>query len=151
WPAGVGVRHLRASAQTLPTEASPLERGDQLYDEGHYGEALGLYQEQALTAARGEVNREARCKAGLCLVQLNRPDEAANVFEPLAAEAEGRWPLLAACQLWVVRLQQHRVADTGAVFASIRARFRPEELASYVPEAVKERLLVTVTLKKTEL
>ena len=36
-------------------------------------------------------------------------------------EAEGRWPLLAACQLWILRLEQKRVEDTGPLFASIRA------------------------------
>ena len=53
-----------------------LERGDQLYDEGRYNEALALYQEQALASPTAELGREAHCKAGLCLVELNRLDEA---------------------------------------------------------------------------
>jgi tetratricopeptide (TPR) repeat protein len=151
WPAGVGVQRLRATAQTLSETASPLERGDQLYDEARYSEALALYQEQALAARATEVGREARFKAALCLAQLNRLDEAAALLEPLSVEGEGRWTLLAACHLWVLRLEQQRVEETGALFASIRARFRPEELATFVPETVKQRFGALGALPRSEL
>jgi tetratricopeptide (TPR) repeat protein len=141
WPAGVGLTQLRASARTLPVTPSPLERGDQLFEEGRHGDALGFFQEQSLAAPGAEAGQEARYKAGLCLVRLNRPDEAEKWLEPLAAEAGSRWPLLAGCELWLLRLGQGRVGETGALLASIRARFSREDLAAYVPQAVKERLL----------
>jgi hypothetical protein len=135
----------------MPAAASPLERGDQLYDEGKYGQALALYQEQAIAAPKPDAGREARCKAALCLVQLNQLDGAAALLEPVAAENEGRWPLVAACRLWLIRLQQQQFAESGALFASIRARFKREELASYVPEEVKDRLLQSGKARKTDL
>jgi tetratricopeptide (TPR) repeat protein len=149
WPAGVGLKHLRATGQTLPEAASPLERGDQLYDEGQYPEALALYQEQAIAAPRSEAGREARCKAGLCLVQMNRLDEAAALFEPLAAEVAERWPLVAACQLWLLRLQ--RGEETGPLFATLSARLRPGELATYVAQDLKDRLFRMSPLTKFEM
>src|SRR6185369_16889456 len=37
------------------------------------------------------------------------------------------------------------------LYASIRGRFRPEDLVAYVPEEVKQRILQIGNLKKTEM
>jgi tetratricopeptide (TPR) repeat protein len=151
WPAGVGLRSLRAASQTVPVKPSPSQRGDQLYEAGEYEKALAHYQEQALAAADPEVVREARCKAGLCQVRLRRLGDAVALFEPLAAAGQGRWSLLAACQLWLVRLEQNKVVETGPLRETLRAHYRPDELANYIPEYLKQRILAGVKVTPSTL
>lgn len=150
-PTGVGLRQLRAARLPLPGVASPLERGDSCFDEERFGDALAAFQEQTIQAMSAEVRREATCKTGLCLLALKRHDEAAAVLESLAAQGDDRWSLLAACQLWALRLQQQRLEDAKALFVSVRGRFKAEQLALFVPEATKRQLVTENVIKHIEL
>ncbi len=58
---------------------------------------------------------------------------------------------MAACRLWLIRLQQKQYEETAALSATVRAHFRPEELANYVAQDGKERLLTTGMLRRSEL
>jgi tetratricopeptide (TPR) repeat protein len=141
WPEGVRIVRLRVERMNSPGKASPLEQADRLYAEGKPSEALALYQAQLLTAAAGTWGQEARYKVGLCLVELNRLEEAAGGFEKLAAESVGRWPLLAAVQLWAVRVRQDRMADADLVLDTLAAQYRFDQLVGLVPDAIRSRLL----------
>jgi hypothetical protein len=151
WPAGVGLREMRASVQALPEAASPLERGDQFFEDGRYAEAMAMYQEQLIAAPKHEAAREARCKAALCLLELKQEDEAAALLGPLAAEAAGRWSLVAACRLWLIRMEHKQYEETAALSATVRAHFRPDELASYIGQDSKNRLLTIGLMRRSEL
>lgn len=151
WPECVGIQSVRVTAQSQSEQPSPLERGDELYNAGKLAEALAAFEEQVITSTAPDVRRQAQCKAGLCLVQLNRPDAAAAMFEQAAAESDDRWALLALCQLWLIRLEQQKLDESSAVFASVRARFRSEQLAIYVPESLQTKLFATPRLTRTDL
>jgi tetratricopeptide (TPR) repeat protein len=140
-PEGVHLLHARAACQELPTSGSLLEKGDDFYDQGKLSDALACFQEQALAAGGTEAGREARCKAGLCLLGLNRPDEAVKILEPLAIETGDRWPLVAACQVWLLRLGQNRLDDAQAFIDSISSRYRFEDLATFIPGDLRQRIL----------
>jgi serine/threonine protein kinase len=144
WPPQARLVRLRATSQTLPPAASPLERGDDLFVQGRYAEALALYQGQIAATANPAAKQEAQCRAGLCLVQLNRLAEAVDHFGPVAASEGDRWPLTAACQLWLIYLGQNRLDESGTLLASVSSRFSPEQLTAYVPAHVRDRILAGV-------
>src|SRR5262249_52094389 len=107
WPPGAGLGRLRGSRRTTPGEPSLLERGDMLYARGQFAEALLDYQAQAPVASDPKIAQEARCKEGLCLMGLGRYEDAEKPLEQLAASPGERWPVVAACQLWLLRLRHN--------------------------------------------
>ncbi len=141
-PAGVRLTELAASRQALPGAASPLEKGDDLYDRGRWQKALAYFQEQALAAGANQAaGQEARYKQGLCLVGLKRPDEAAQTFERLAAEPGERWPMLAACRLWFLHLSADRFDRADEIFDTLANRYRFEQLAAVMPSDLRAHIL----------
>lgn len=140
-PGNVGLVTLHASRQALPPPVSPLEQGDALVTRGKFEEALSFFQRQALAAAGSAIALEAQCKAGLCLLQLERPDDAARTLEQVAADPGPRWPLVAACHLWMLRLHQGKADDpeTEALFEVVSSRL--SELAAIIPEEVQLAIL----------
>ncbi len=140
WPAGVGLAQLTGYHQLLPSAPSPLERGDEFFANEQFPEALAFYRAQGLTA-KGQELEQARYKEGLCLVALHRGEEAAGVFEELAAQSDERWPVLAACQLWALRLQENHAAEAEAIFENLSGRVRFENLAALIPDELRNRIM----------
>jgi WD40 repeat protein/serine/threonine protein kinase/tetratricopeptide (TPR) repeat protein len=141
WPAGVRLEQLRAQRKAPPARASVLERGDEAYAQGRLVEALAHYQEQARKASEARFRQEARCKAALCLLALRRQDQAAELFQQVAAEPGPRWPAVARCQLWLIRLRQKRFKEANAILADMTTNYRFADLAPSVPRAVREEIL----------
>jgi serine/threonine protein kinase/tetratricopeptide (TPR) repeat protein len=139
WAPDVRLTHLHARRQAEPPFPSPLERGDALYFQGMFRDALSAYEEQV--RVRGPAALEARYKAGLCLLRLSRADEAATQFERLSGESAERWPMLAACRLWLLRLEQKRMPDAEVVFDSIKARYRFEQLLPLLADESRRLIL----------
>jgi tetratricopeptide (TPR) repeat protein len=119
WPGGVGLVELRGLEKLRATTVSPLEEGDELYELGKYAEALEHDKRQALETDDAEFLQETLHKQGMCLLELGRMDEAAAIFEPLLSSIGERWPPLAGCYLWVIRLRQKRDAEADAIFDTL--------------------------------
>lgn len=141
WPTGARIAYLHAQRQALPPVPSPLERGDDLLARRLYAEALAVFEQLVLSVGQPTANQEARFKAGLCLLELNRDTDAAARWEGVAGESGDRWPLVASCQLWALRLRQKRWSDAEAVFTNLSNRYTFEELAAVVPEEDRQPLL----------
>lgn len=139
WPNEAAMTHLRVDGSLIPPAASPLERADDRYDQGQFADALAQYEEQV--RAGGDVVAEARCKSGMCLNAMNRPIEAGAAFEAVLNSPGDRWPVVAATQLWLMRLREKRYADADALYAAVSVRFTTEQLAQYVPLVVREELV----------
>ena len=139
-PPGSPITRITASRQVLPALPSKLERGDYLYAQGKLQEALEDYRSQEPGAAQ-DVVQEARCKQGLCLIGLNRADEAVQILSQLAAEKGDRWPVISACHLWLYLVQNRRLAEAEPIVTSLAHRFEFEQLASLLPAPVREALL----------
>jgi serine/threonine protein kinase len=148
WPApaqgetrtNVVLTRLEGSRQARPAEPSLLEKGDELFSDGRGDEALALYQKQAL-GATGPAGQEARYKMALCHLLGARTEEALRLFEQVAGEAGNRWPVLAACQLWLLRLEQGQLEEADQVFVSLSSRFRLEELLTIIPDEMRRTIL----------
>jgi tetratricopeptide (TPR) repeat protein len=144
WPEGARLESLRGSRQALSARPSPLERGDELYLGGKFDEALVQYRRQVAASPVGAGGQEARLKEGMALAALGRLDDAGEIFERLAPEAGERWPYLAACHLWVVRVRQKRLADAEPILDALLAR-QPagsfDRLAAVLPREVLEQVL----------
>jgi tetratricopeptide (TPR) repeat protein len=143
WPDGVRVSRLQAWQQVLAPAASPLERGDDFYARGALEEALAAYREQVNTSPDSAVRQEARCKAALCLVGLQRLDEADGLLADVAGEPGDRWPALAACRLWLLRLRRRQFTHADQVFEALAGRYRRDQLELVVPEDVRAEILKT--------
>ncbi len=141
WPGRAGLTFLRGQRQALASRLSPLERADQVYGTGHYAEALPAYQEQGVAAESAAARQEARYKAALCLLHLNRPDEARPVLEQVAGAAGERWPLAATCRLWLLHLDHDRPEEAEAVFTALTARTRFEDLLPILPAGTVQEIL----------
>jgi WD40 repeat protein/tetratricopeptide (TPR) repeat protein/tRNA A-37 threonylcarbamoyl transferase component Bud32 len=134
WPAGVGLVELSGSEKLRATAVSPLEKGDELYEQGQFAEALESYQRQALETDEPEFLQETQHKQGMCLMNLGRLEEAAARFAPLLEAAGERWPPLAGCYLWVIRLRQKREAEADAIFDTLSTRYRLDQFAALIPQ-----------------
>jgi integrase/DNA-directed RNA polymerase specialized sigma24 family protein len=142
WPAEVRVLELRGLRQALPEAPSPLQTGDSLYALGEFSEALAAYQEQGRSFGSGEIGQQVRYKEALCLLGLQRGKEAEVVLERLASEPGERWPALAACRLWLDRIRQKRFDQTEELFRTLSARYRPEQLMSFVPSEMYREIVI---------
>ena len=138
WPAGPRLAALTCRQQTLPQIAGPLERADDLFAQGRYGEALAAFEQES--AAGSALGTEARYKAALCLVETNRSDEAAKRLERVAGEGGEPWPLLAAFRLWLLDLQQGRPDQAEDVVQGLAARVQPEDVPLFLPENTRGAL-----------
>jgi tetratricopeptide (TPR) repeat protein len=141
WPPQAQLRRLRAREQTLPQTASPMERGDDLFALGRYADALALYERQTAGDSEAVPNQEARYKMGLCLAALNRLGEAEKQFHTVAHADGQRWPLSAACQLWLMQLRQRRFDDMDDLLDIVGSRLQPGQIRVYVPAGVRHDLV----------
>jgi tetratricopeptide (TPR) repeat protein len=147
WPpsepaTAVRMERLEFSRQLRPADPSPLERGDELYAEGRLAEALSHYKAQENATTRSDIRQEVRCKEGLCLARMGRDDEATALLAPIVAEPGDRWPVVAACQLWVVYLRQERRMDAEGIFEMLQARgVGRERLITVIPEEIRAAIL----------
>ncbi len=141
WPGDVRLVRLRALRKTTPTNPSPLERGDELFDAGQFAEALAQYQQQTAQSAGSEFSQEARYKQGLCLLALNRVPDAAALFEPLYLADGERWPALAGCQLWLMRLREKRHDAADVLFQTLSSRFQFRDLLVLLPQDLRSEIL----------
>src|SRR5262245_9131536 len=144
WPEGARLQDVRGSREALSARPSPLERGDELYLSGKFAEALAQYRRQVAASPVGTAGQEARLKEGMALAALGRLDDAGEIFERLAPKQGERWPYLAACQLWVVRVRQKRLADAESILDTLLAR-QPaggfDRLAVVLPREVLEKVV----------
>jgi tRNA A-37 threonylcarbamoyl transferase component Bud32 len=122
WPGGVLLESFTGIRRNLPEQASPLERGDDLYQRGQTAEALSWYREQARLSAGTEAGQEARVKEAIALMTLKRYDEAAPILESVSGEEGRTWPHVAASNLWLVRLRQKRFDDADLVLDNLLLR-----------------------------
>ena len=145
WPADVRVSKLSALRQSAAAAASPLDKGDALYEGKDYAGALASYQNQGVAAQTDAVREEARYKEGLCFAALNHPDDAERAFEDLAAGSGDVWPVLADCQLWrsFLQSQEPGAADRADLILSrlLSRGLTFERLAVLLPDDERARLL----------
>lgn len=141
WPAGVPLVSLSAQRQPLPVQPGELEEGDELFAQQQWEEALRLYRRQAGLAASQQLRDRARYKEALCLLRLQRDDDAEAILESLAQTPDERLQLLAACQLWVQRLTNLEFVEADVIFEHLESRYSFEELALLVPEEQRRDIL----------
>jgi tetratricopeptide (TPR) repeat protein len=151
WPAGARISQLRLLRRTLPESPSSLERGDALYSSQQFAEAATAYQQQAQAFGSEEGGQEARYKEAMCWLALNQLEEAAEILESLAGEQGDRWPALATCQLWLQRVRRGEFDQTDAIFESVAARYRLEQLAELVPYALHDEIVSGYSAQSTGL
>lgn len=139
WPHGVRLAAFRAERLSQPPRPSPLERADGLYAAGKFEDAARAYQE--VKTADPAVSQEARFKTGQCFRELKRDADAATQFEVVAAEDGPRWPPMAACELWILHLRKKEFAKAEVVLTSLTARYKFEDLLTYLPEETRQTIL----------
>jgi len=144
WPVEARLSRLHATRQAWPEKPSPLEEGSSLYAQGRFEEALAVYQR--LGEELHEVETSQQVKYGIveCLLALNRDSEAENVLKELAGESGERWPVLAACRLWLQCLRRNRFDEAEALHEDLSARVRLGEvhdIAMLVPAGLRREII----------
>jgi hypothetical protein len=141
WSGPGAVTRVRVENQDVPAVASLLERGDDLYEHGLFTDAARAYLEQARSSTNPAVVAESRCKAAMSLLGANRTREAVPLFEAVAGQSGDRWPVVAACQLWLLHLTENRFDEADTVAALITGRFNRDQSARFVSLDLRERIL----------
>jgi tetratricopeptide (TPR) repeat protein len=157
WPAGAGLVQLKATRQALSDRPGGLEQGDEWLARGKYPEALKFYEQQARQAARGAESQEARFKQALALKELGRTEQALALWRDLMLEQPDTgpggsrpWPLLAACQVWLLPLQRQPpdLVQAGLVQDRLLGGgIPPEKLAALIPAQVRQGILDEIRLR----
>ena len=140
WPPKAKLAALRGRRQQPPVVSSALERGDELYSQQHFAEALEAYQSEQIASVGTAAAQEARFKTAICLAALERP-EAQQQLQELAVEEGDRWPVLAACRLWADALRRQQFDEADAVLERLRGRYRFEQLAALIPAGLRAEIL----------
>lgn len=138
WPAEVAVRAILVRRQTSSTSPSPLEAADQLFAREAYQQAIDAYARQEVS---GIEVAQCQYKQAIALLRLNRTDEATDLLERAMASEGKRWPPLAACQLWVLRIQQNRRDEAWALFDVLDGRFHNTDFVQTVPTEIRNEML----------
>jgi tRNA A-37 threonylcarbamoyl transferase component Bud32/tetratricopeptide (TPR) repeat protein len=141
WPASARLERLTAWRQAPPARPSLLESGDENYSQNLLSEALDAYRGQQTSASDRLAAQEARCKEGLCLLRLDQVDDATRVFEELSAQPGDRWPAIATCQLWLLKLRQGQRDEADAIYTRLESEHPRSAVAGYVPPDVPTRIL----------
>jgi predicted Ser/Thr protein kinase len=127
------IHTLVVRRRVAPSEPSPLSSGDQFFVQEKYREALDQYRAQRTEVTSGTFSSEARYKESLCLIELQRLDEATEHLEFLVDEQTEPWSILAACQMWLIHLRAKREDDADALLVGLASRYKFEDLAVLLP------------------
>ncbi|MES2598700.1 MAG: serine/threonine-protein kinase [Verrucomicrobiota bacterium] len=127
WPPGAGLRVVTVS--TKQGAASPLEEADLLFLQSRWLDALHLYE-----ALRGDpvYGPEVEHKRALCLMRMNRREEAMGLWRQLSQEpAGGRWRDHAAYQLWAQTVVARGVTAAAPLLTSVPTKLPRSTLWEY--------------------
>lgn len=144
---GTALQQLIARRRLKRNIGSPLEQGDLLFRQNELGEALDFFDQQIAVASgenAGSVRDEAQFKAAMCLLRLNRLDEAGQRLEALATDSAATVDspgFVARFQIWLLRLQQRRLDDANSLFNTIRVTVTPDEIPLVIAAENQQQIL----------
>jgi WD40 repeat protein/serine/threonine protein kinase len=145
WPATVGLTSLSAERLLRQDSESPLEQGDQLYARGQWNLARQFYEKARLNTV-DERRQEIEYKAALCELREGEADKALREnalrrFDALQHQSGVRFPMLAACQIWIDLVQQSEIRLANAQLDFIKTAFPDsKELALTLPD--EDRMII---------
>jgi len=139
--AGIAAERLTFSRRDLPAQPTELERGDALFALGKLDQARDAYRILTLTEGDSEIGKEAQFKMAICLLNLERFDEAGTAFERLVSQSGTRWEAVAGCQLLLLRAQQGKLDEADALLEVLSNNHKIEALRPLVGKDVQEQLM----------
>ncbi|MBI1312832.1 protein kinase [bacterium] len=145
WPADVSLLSLTAQHRPRAEATTVLEVADALFDEAKFAEAAEQYRQQLAETDDDTIRQEARYKLGASLTALQRYTEAEEVLGPLMAQSNDQWSALAGIQLWVSAVRRHEHENADSLFELLESRFRFEQLATLMPNDVRDEILASYT------
>jgi eukaryotic-like serine/threonine-protein kinase len=141
WPPGAALIKLQARRKAPPAVPNDLERGDEAFSRGDLSEAAQAYRDASLASAGAATVQAAQFKSALCLTELGRTEEARQILGELASSEGDRWPVLAACQIWLQELRDKRFAEAHQIFEGLSARYGEGQLFQVVPSQLRDQIL----------
>jgi len=135
------IRDLSLFQKLLPPAPSPLEDADRLLAAGNPASAARVYQQQADDAADADLSEQARYKLGVCLLKLDRAQEALAAWTTLSQHSASLWATLASAQIWQRHHQRGETPDAEAVLNQLLATHSFEELADQLPLETRRQML----------
>jgi serine/threonine protein kinase len=125
WPDGARVERLRIWRLTAEQRTN-MEEADALYAARKYTDAIEAYERQARMTPDELIGQEIGYKQARCYIKLGDLETAVKSLTALAFEKKGqRWPLLAACELCIVRMLQKNWDEAETAVARM-VEFAPD-------------------------
>ena len=141
WPRPAALKGLKARRKAAPALASEMERGDDALASGELHQAIDAYREVSVSSAGTTLGEEALFKLATCLASSGQTDEAHEILGRLAASEGDRWPMLAACHIWLEDVRAKRFNEAQQVFDTLSARYGTEKFAQIIPSDLREQIL----------
>ncbi len=135
WPKTTYLDRLTALRQRAPREVTPLEKADQLFAEGYFGDAENLYGQLGTV--------EARYKRGLCRQWQGDAEGYLRIMQDVAdepAEEAGQWWLLANVRLMKEYANQGDRETFRQRLSEVVGRFDLAEAARLLPASERQML-----------
>lgn len=140
-PDGLAMTRMTVARRQRTAGTTPLDRGNNLYADGAYEEALLQFQDVALSESKSLLQQEARYKQADCLAQLNRQEESRAILMQLFFEVGERWPMLAGTKIWSSLLRERKLADAEAIYERLSTQFPFERLPAMVSDDMRSEIL----------
>lgn len=134
---GVELQELVVRRSLAAAEVSPLEIGDREMRASRFAAALEHFQDQLASADNQltpEVQHEAQLKSAICLLKLNRDDEAFAALRELSATAgpATTYITVARFQLWVLLAERNMWSEADALSEIIQVQHPYDSIANLI-------------------
>ena len=141
WPSTVSLLEFRLSRRQFEESNNAFQHADDLFVANSWSDAERLYEELSRSDMPAAIQREARFKRGICLLELQRNDEAAGLFEQVFNADDNRLSPAAGCQLLLLHLAHGARAEANLVFELLQAKYQPEQLSGVVTAKSRQRIV----------
>lgn len=147
WPTRAVLNSIKITRPIVPPSATPLEQGDLLFAQGDFEQSARFFEKHIAESSDEGTRREARYKHAVSLYYANNPQEARREFEAILKEEallsppEQRWYLPTVCQLWMLNVQEDRMAEADLFIDDMGARFDFTQLSLLLPVDVRKKII----------
>ncbi|GEM_PF-3189152 len=139
-PEDVELENLQAMHLRTADKPSPVEHGDELFALAQFGDAETEYRRIG--------NAECQYKRALCLLRVQKTDEAISILKELFGQAPGpkqtpddAWRLRAGCSLLQHHVEEKAWSEVDGILDELANFYTPEKIALLIPRAQIEMIL----------
>lgn len=135
------IDSLTLRTQQQAPRTTPLETANEMFHAGNFGGAVRVLTQYGTQEISDEERKQALYKQAICELALQQKEVAVKHLEQLLSGNEGNWPVLAGCQLWLLKLQENDSKGAQEVYAALSAQPEFSRVVKVVPADVRQRII----------